>query len=508
MKAARLIVAAAAVVAVGAAVAVMRAVASTSRQVAAAPVEAVEVDPAAAAERLAGAIRIRTLSTEDPGQRPDAEFAALHAYLARSFPRAHATLAREAVGRDALLYTWAGTDPALAPIVLMGHMDVVPVEAAAETAWEHPPFGGDVAGGFVWGRGSLDDKVTVLGILEAVEALAAGGFRPRRTVLLAFGADEEVGGGEGAAEVARLLRERLVVPELVLDEGGAILHDAVPGVRAPVALIGIAEKGFASVELVAKSEGGHSMAPPPHTTVGVLARAIARLEERQFPAELRGATAALFDYVGPEMPFGMRLLFANRWLFGPLIERNLARNPSTNAAIRTTTAATVFEGGPRHNVLPSQARAVVNFRILPGDSVAAVRQHVRDVVNDPAVVVTVLDPATEPSPVSPTDSAAWMVLQRTTRQVFPDAVVAPYLVTGGTDARHFSGLTPNVYRFTPTRMTLPDLTRVHGTNERVSVSNYAEAVQFYAQLLRNVGVPGAEETRRAPPGQAERRPGS
>jgi carboxypeptidase PM20D1 len=485
VRAARLGAAAAAVVGAIAALVVVRAAASNSRQAPALPGEAVELDAAAAAERLAGAIRIRTVSTEDPAQRPDAEFAALHAYLSRSFPAAHAALAREPVGRDALLYTWAGSEAALAPVVLMGHMDVVPVDAAAETAWERPPFAGHVGDGFVWGRGSLDDKVTVLGILEAAEALARAGFRPRRTVLLAFGADEEVGGGEGAAQIARLLRERRMAPELVLDEGGAIMHDTVPGVRAPVALIGIAEKGFASVELEARGEGGHSMAPPAHTSVGILARAIARLEEHPFPAELRGATAALFDSVGPEMPFRMRLLFANRWLFGPLIERSLARNPSTNAAIRTTTAATVFEGGTKDNVLPTRARAVVNFRILPGDSVAAVRAHVQDVVDDPAVTVTVRAPATEPSPVSPTDSAAWVLLQRTTRQAFPDVVVAPYLVTGGTDARHFSGLTLNVYRFTPTRLSLRDLTRVHGTDERVSIANYAELVRFYAQLLRN-----------------------
>jgi carboxypeptidase PM20D1 len=227
------------------------------------------------------------------------------------------------------------------------------------------------------------------------------------------------------------------------------------------------------------------MAPPRHTAVGILARAVARLEDRPFPAKLKGASAALFEAVAPEMPFGMRLLFANRWLFGPLIERQLSANPSTDAAIRTTTAVTIVEGGTRDNVLPRRARAVVNFRILPGDTVAGVRQHVQEVVDDPAVTVTVLDTAGEPSPVAPTDSGAWRSLERTIRQTFPDTVVAPYLVTGGTDARHFAALTPNVYRFTPTRLTLPDLTRIHGTDERIAVSNYGELVRFYAQLVRN-----------------------
>jgi carboxypeptidase PM20D1 len=481
----RLLLSLAALTAVLTAVAVGRTLVTRSRQVPATPADLVPLDLAAASERLAGAIRIKTVSAGDPTQRSAEAFAALHAHLARSFPKTHATLRREAVGADAVLYTWPGSEPALSPVVLMGHLDVVPVEPGTEAAWTHEPFDGKVVDGFVWGRGALDDKATVLGVLEAVEALAGQGFRPRRTVLLAFGADEEVGGLAGAAEIASLLRRRGVAPELVLDEGGSIVHETVPGVGPPVALVGIAEKGFATVELRARSEGGHSMAPPPHTAVGVLARAVARLEEHPFPARLRGATAALFDHVGPEMPFGMRLLFANRWLFGPLIERNLTRNPSTNAAVRTTTAATVFEGGTKDNVLPSRARAVVNFRILPGDSVAAVRKHVQDVIDDPDIAIAVLEPATEPSPVSPTDSAAWRLLARTTRQAFPDVVVAPYLVTGGTDARHFSPLTPNVYRFTPTRLDLEDLKRVHGTNERLSVANYGEMVQFYAQLVRN-----------------------
>ena len=467
------------------AVVLLRAATWRSRQVAVTPADPVALDLPAATERLAGALRIPTVSTEDPRDRPAEAFSALHAYLAATFPRAHTALEREVVGRDALLYTWRGQDGRLPPVVLMGHIDTVPVEAGAESAWTHPPFSGTIAGGYVWGRGALDDKMTVAGILEAVEALLRAGLRPRRTVYLAFGADEERGGEEGAALIAARLRDRGVAPGLVLDEGGAVMHDTVPGVKAPVALVGIAEKGFATLELVARAEGGHSMAPPPHTAVGLLARAVGRLEEHPMPADLRGATAALLDHAGPEMAFGMRVLFANRWLFEPLLVRRLAANPNTNAAVRTTTAATIFEGGTKDNVLPIRARARVNFRILPGDSVAAVRRHVEEVVADPAITVTVLDPAAEPSPVSPTDSDGWRLVERTVRQAFPDAVVAPYLVTGGTDARHFAPLTPNVYRFAPTRLTLDDLKRVHGTNERLSVASYAELVRFYAQLLRN-----------------------
>jgi carboxypeptidase PM20D1 len=462
---------------------VARAFGFRSRQVPAEPAAPFALDSAAAAGRLAGALRIRTVSsdTAPPG---GPEWDAMHAYLRAAYPRVHVGLRLERVG-DALLFTWPGADARLRPVLLMGHLDVVPVEPGTERAWTRPPFGGVVAEGFVWGRGALDDKLGVLGTLEAAEGLLAEGFRPRRTVLLAFGADEEVGGRRGAARIAALLRSRGVRPEWVLDEGGAVTRGMMPGIRGPVALVGVAEKGFVSVELAVRGEGGHSSMPPRSTAVGVLARAVSRLEERPVPGGIRGATELLFDHAGPEMPFGMRLVFANRWLFGPLVERQLASAPSTDATLRTTTAATVFQGGTQDNVLPSLARAVVNFRILPGDSIAGVLAHVRDAVDDPRVRVRTLGFASEPSPVSGTETAGFRIIQRSIRQTFPDAVVAPYLVVGATDARHFHGLSEHVYRFLPVRVTARDLARMHGTDERVSVADYAAAVRFYAQLLRN-----------------------
>ncbi|HEX2189257.1 MAG TPA: peptidase dimerization domain-containing protein, partial [Longimicrobiaceae bacterium] len=240
-----------------------------------------------------------------------------------------------------------------------------------------------------------------------------------------------------------------------------------------------------SVELAARGEGGHSSMPPRQTAVGVLARAVARLEANPLPGGIRGATGLLFDHAGPEMPLGMRLVFANRWLFGPLLERRLAASPSTDAALRTTTAATVFHAGTKDNVLPARARAVVNFRVLPGDSVAGVLAHVRRVVDDPRVEARALGFASEPSPVSGTETEGFRTIQRTIRQTFPDAIVAPYLVVGATDARWFHGLSPDVYRFLPVRMNAEDLERMHGTDERVAVAGYGAAVRFYAQLLRN-----------------------
>jgi carboxypeptidase PM20D1 len=439
-----------------------------------------------AAERLAGAVRIPSVSPEDGTLRDPAAFRAMHAYLANSFPRAHAVLRREVVGGDALLFTWAGADSSLAPVVLMGHIDVVPVEPGTDSAWTHPPFSGVVDGGFVWGRGAIDDKSTVLGVLEAAEALIERGFRPKRTVLLAFGADEEKGGEEGAKRIATLLKERRVKPLIVLDEGGTVISGAVPGVRAPVALIGIAEKGFLSVELSVRGAGGHSSMPPRHTAAGVLARAVTRLEENQLPGSIRGATAAMLDAVGREMSFGRRVLFANRWLFDPLIERRLAVAPGTNASVRTTTAVTMLEGSPKDNVLPSRARAVVNYRIISGESIAGVLDHVRRTVNDGRVELRPIGVSTEPSPISPTDDSTWSSLVSTVRQAYPDAVVAPYPVVGATDARHFRDLTANVYRFSGLRMDAADISRIHGSNERVAIAAFEEGIRFLAQLIRNL----------------------
>lgn len=441
--------------------------------------------PAGAAERLAEAIRIPTISHEDSARFDAAAFAAMHQLLRARFPRVHARLRREVVGGYSLLYTWPGTDPSLPPVLLMGHMDVVPVEPGTEARWTRPPFAGAVQGGWIWGRGAVDDKSSVLGTLEAVEMLLAEGFAPRRTVLLAYGHDEETG-GHGARQTAALLRGRGVRPWMVVDEGGVIGQGLMPGVDRPTALIGIAEKGFVSVELTARAEGGHSSMPPRNGSIGRLSAAIQRLESSPMPARLDGAALQLFDRVGPEMPFAQRAVFANLWLTRPLVIRTLSAAPSSDAMVRTTTAPTIFQAGTKENVLPSRARAVVNFRILPGDSVQGVVAHVRRVVNDTAVHVRAMEGfSSEPSPVSRTDGQAYGVLERSIRQTAPDAVVAPYLVLGGTDARHYHGMSDAVYRFLPVRMTPDDLGRIHGTDERISVRDYQSAIRFYRQLLLN-----------------------
>lgn len=481
----RLLAVLAAGIAVLAAVLVVRTLGVRSKQVAVAPVAPLAIDAAAAAERLAGALRLRTVSHQDPADFDGGQFRALHDYLARQFPRVHQTLRREAVNDYSLLYTWPGGGDGR-PALLLAHLDVVPVDPSSEASWVHPPFAGAIADGYVWGRGAVDDKGSALAILEAIEHLLAAGYQPPRTVMLAFGHDEELLGEQGAQAMAALLKARGVSPEFVLDEGGSILEGLFPGVASPVASVGMAEKGYVSVELTVDGSGGHSSIPPRRTAVGQLSAAIDRLEEQRMPANIDAAMRRSFEYIGPEMIPPMRLVFANLWLFRPLVEWQMAQAPRTDAILRTTTAPTMFHAGVKENQLPTSARAVVNFRILPGDTIDDVLAHVGRVVADPQVQVRVLGRADDPSPVSDVDAPAFAYLNRTIRSVNPDAVVAPFLVLGATDARFYSGLTPNVYRFLPMRTRPDDVPRFHGLNERIGIDNYVGMIRFYAELLGNL----------------------
>jgi carboxypeptidase PM20D1 len=460
-----------------------RALTYQSRQMEVEPAPEIAVDTMAVAERLAGALRFETISHQDSAAFPSEEFLRFHAYLEESFPALHAALEREVINGYSLLYRWDGADPNLRPVLFMAHMDVVPVEPGTESEWTYPAFAGRIADGYVWGRGALDDKGTLVTQLEAIERLSSRGFQPQRTIYLAFGHDEEVGGMRGAAGIAALLKQRGLEFEYVLDEGG-IITDAVSGVGAPVALVGVAEKGFVSLQLSVRTQGGHSSMPPEQTAIGILATAIDKLESHQLPVAIRGATAAMFDYLGPEMSFTRRVALANRWLFDPLIEREFGASPEGNAMLRTTTAPTIFHAGVKENVLPSSATAVVNFRILPGDDVASVTEHVRRTIDEPRIEIEPLTFRSEPSPMSDLGSASFEMLQRTVQQIFPNVIFSPYLVVGGTDSRYYTDVTANVYRFNPMYLSRDDFKGVHGTDERVSLGACADMVRFYVQLMR------------------------
>ena len=465
---------------VGAAVA--RALVLPSRQVRVAPAPKLVLDDSAALSRLAGAIRIPTVSHQAASEDDTSAFAVMTSYLAQAYPRMHATLTRETVGARGLLYTWKGSDSTRQPIVLVAHLDVVPVEQGTEANWTHPPFDGAIADGFMWGRGSFDDKGSAIAICEAIEKLVSQDAKPARTVLLAFGLDEEVGGRAGAQGIAALLAERKVHAAMVLDEGGAVLEGGPLPITRPVALVGIAEKGYLTLALSTSAEGGHSSMPPAQTAIGVLGAAIAAIESHPSPGSLRGPSQAMFDYLAPEMSLVPKVLFANQWVFRWLIERQLSAAASSNAMLRTTAAATVFTAGTKDNVLPSSARVLVNFRTFPGEKIADVIARVKTVVHDARVTIEPLGEQREASPVSPTDST-FTALQRSIATIFPNVVVAPYLVVGGTDASYYTRIAEHVYRFLPIRLPNADLAGMHGTNERVAIPAWLDAVRLYHQLV-------------------------
>jgi carboxypeptidase PM20D1 len=456
----------------------------SSRQLDIQPVEKIRLDRDALLQRLSEAIQHRTITNRaiDSG---GLEFQRFHDFLAKSFPRVHERLSKQTIGGHSLFYSWNGKDSGLKPILLMAHMDVVPVDPATESSWHHPPFSGRVADGYIWGRGTMDDKGSVMAIMEAAENLLASSFEPQRTIYLAFGHDEEIGGNSGAANIAATLRSRGVELEFVLDEGLNILNGIISGVSSPVALIGIAEKGYLTIRLTAEGAGGHSSIPPADTAIGVMSRGLNKLLGTPFPSQLNGATRQMFEFLGPEMAWTKRLALANLWLFDPLVRKQLASSPFTNATIRTTLAPTIINSGIQENVLPTKAAATINLRILPGETIAGTIEHVRKAIDDPKVQLTSLPVHMEPSSVSDIEAQSFKLLHRTIRQIAPETIVAPSLLVAATDSRHFAALTRNIYRFLPITLRPDDAKRYHGVDERISIEDYERCVRFYAQLIRN-----------------------
>jgi carboxypeptidase PM20D1 len=456
-----------------------------SRQVDVPPLAKLAVDADAVAASMAQAVRARTVSGLLDPAGTAAAFDTLHAHLAQRYPRVHAMLEREVIGAHSLLFTWRGSDPAAPPIALLAHQDVVPIAPGTERLWARPPFDGVIADGHVWGRGTLDNKSNLVTQLEAVEMLLASGFQPRRTVYLFYGHDEEVGGRDGAVAAVALLKQRGVRLDFVLDEGLAVTEGVLPGVASPLALIALAEKGSVTLKLTATAAPGHSSMPPAagSSAIGMLSAALVRLDQNPMPGGIQGAAAEMFQAVAPEMPFGQRLALSNLWLTRPLVERMLGRGGATNAMLRTTTAMTIVNAGNKENVLPGRAEAVVNFRILPGDTPASVQAHVERVIADPRITVEPMGVAFEPSKLSSAQAEPFKRIERVAREVFPDAIVAPGLMLAASDARHFDPIAEHSYRFMPIRFRSEDLARVHGTDERISVEQLADMVRFYHRLL-------------------------
>ncbi len=440
----------------------------------------------ALADHLAGAIRVQTVSYLEADRIDPQSFLDLHAYLAHNYPKVHARLKLELVNQYSLLFTWEGRRTDLKPVLFTGHIDVVPVEAGSEVNWGQPPFSGNVTDGFIWGRGTLDCKNTVIGVLEAVEMLLSAGFQPERTIMLAFGHDEEIGGKQGAAAISGLLKARSVFLEAVIDEGLAIIEGFSSLIPKPCALIGIAEKGYTTLALTVEGGGGHSSSPPRDTAIGILAQAVGRLEKNPMPARMGAVMSQMFDRILPALTGSMKFVIRYRKLFQPILLKKISASPAMNAMIRTTFAPTIFHAGVKDNILPTSASAAVNIRILPGDSIESVIQFVKKVIDDPRVDIQPMPGfALQPSPVSSTDSPSFLKLKESIHEIFPDVLIAPGLVLGATDCRYYQPLTQNAYRFSPMWVHPEDLNRVHGTNERINLTNFCDSVIFYKKLIQN-----------------------
>lgn len=434
-------------------------------------------------QRLAKAIQIPTISTQLP--EDSAAFFRFSDWLDEQFPLADSLLNKQSFETFSRLYTWPGRNPKLKPIMLIAHLDVVDI--ADPDAWTHEPFSGAVSKGFIWGRGTLDDKVSVLGILEAVERLLVEGYAPERTLYLGFGHDEEVG-GSGAQAIAQYLKGQEIELAYVLDEGSYIIEEALPGLKAPLALVGISEKGYVTLELeVQLPAGGHSSMPPRQTAIGLLSSALYKLDQQPFPAKIEGPLRQMFRYAGPEMDPAFKMIFANLWLTGGLIKKQFSAAPASNALLRTTTAPTIIRAGLQENVLPTNARATINFRIIPGETSQSVLERVRTIAGSEYLTVRTLPDGihNNPSPVASTESFGYQVLSRTIREVFPEVVVAPNLTIGATDVRHYTEVSDNLYRFLPFQLQQADLSRIHGSNERIATEQYKKAICWYVQLIRN-----------------------
>ncbi len=436
---------------------------------------------------LSEAIKIKTVSYADDEKIDWGEFERFRNFLLDTHPLIKEKLSLEIIGKANLLFRWAGKDSSLDPIALLSHQDVVPIEEGTEGDWVHPAFDGFDDGEFIWGRGALDMKNHLIAVVEAVETLLEEGFEPERDVYLLFGDNEEIVGGEenGAVQLMETLKERGVHLDSVLDEGGAMLPVNIKGVisNKMLAGIGIAEKGYADYEVSVRSKGGHSSQSPKHTAVGKIAQVAMDIENHQFKSNLTPDVYSLFSEIGRNTTYPVRLIACNIRFLKPLLLEIMKQIPPAASFIRTVTGITMAEGSPSPNVLPQKASITVNFRMMPGTSVADVEKHIRKVVRNKDIEISLLS-GKEPSAISPTDSRCFNIIKNIVVNNYDNAIVAPFLVMGGTDACHYQPICENIYRYAPFRATTELLLTTHGTNERLPIECIEDSLSFFKIYIR------------------------
>lgn len=429
---------------------------------------------------LAEMIKCKTVSSEIKALEDESEFERFEALLPKLFPKIFEKCSFEKPSDRSLLFKWQGKKQD-SPTVLMSHYDVVSV---VEEDWEKPPFEGIRDNGVLWGRGTLDTKGTLNGVLQAAEMLIEEGFVPENDIYFAFAGDEEVN-GHGAIAIVDLFENRGITPGLVLDEGGAVVENVFPGVSAPCALIGIAEKGLVNIEYSIKGGGGHASSPAAHTPVGKLSAACVKVENSPFKFGISKPALALFDTVGRHSTFVYRLIFSNLWLFGPVLNMITKKSGGElNALVRTSTAFTQMEGSKGMNVIPPYARMVSNHRIKEGETPETVAERIRKIINDPDISVRIIDGAMAPSVISDTECEAWERVKAVVGDTWQDAIVSPYLMLACSDSRHWGRISDKVYRFSAMALSKEERGTIHGNNERIPFATISKTVEFYIRLMR------------------------
>lgn len=444
--------------------------------------EKIILDDEESIENLSKSIQYKTISHPDYEKFDYSEFQKFLDWLEDEYPSIFKSLEKKYLGKT-LLLKWNGEDASLDPILITGHYDVVPVKTNASETWQEDPFSGKVDATYVWGRGALDDKSGVIAILEAINYLLKNNFLPKRTIYFSFGHDEEIGGNRGAAKVTEHFIKEDIKLEWSLDEGSFLLENIIPGINKKVAIINVAEKGGLTIQLTAKSKGGHSSMPPANSSIGYLAEALIKLEDNQLPGKLDGVSLELFDRVSRHMPFHNKILFANLWLFEPLVNKVLSTSPSMNAILRTTTAPTMLSASERANVLASEAKGIVNFRLHPRDSLESVIRHVEKLVANENIEIMQLGKGQLASPVSNWNSQGYLIISKAVSEVYGDIIVAPGLMVGGSDSKHYAKAAKNSFRFNPFPLSAEELTRLHGIDERIKKEDFLNGIRAYIKII-------------------------
>ena len=438
-----------------------------------------DFDKEAAVDALVQLVRCRTVSNIDPNLEDDGEFEKLISLLPGLYPRVFATCSFDRLPDRALLFRWPGKT-AGDPAVMMAHYDVVPVN---EDKWEKPPFAAIIEDGILWGRGTLDTKVTFNGVLSAADYLISQGFQPEKDIYFAFSGGEEVN-GMGAENIVQHFVDNGITPAIVVDEGGAVVENVFPGVKEPCGLIGIAEKGMLNAQFKTLSAGGHASAPKPHTPVGILAAACKKVEDHPFKAHIEGPAAQMFDTLGRYSSLLYRVIFANLWCFGWVIDLlGRVSGGEMNALVRTTVAFTQMQGSSARNVIPPEATMVANMRLNPADTVESALEYLKKTVKDEAVEITALE-GFDPSPISETGCEAWDKVASAVASTWKGCIVSPYLMVQCSDSRSYGRISNHVYRFSAMAMTSEERATIHGNNERIRLESIHKAVEFYIRLMK------------------------